>query len=245
MTTQEKPLKCKYCEKAHETKDCKAKALGLPSTSSPEAIIAEMARRMDKGDYTVAPRTQLPLNADYWLRDGAEWVRVHNSCRRSLCDPYLVSGGPIATGITLLPERRTEVTYQGEDGQPDGTETILDDWTSEEAPRVLDRAWTGRTIFEADLTAGRVDQVPKASEVCMAVRETEGTQRIDAAGSAQDDDWRPKTMSYRIPLPKQVSERYDALRRNVNWADVMLGKVLPVIGRGPEVPRTTHASSCL
>ena len=115
----------------------KAKALGLAKSATPDQIIQEMYRRMAAGDRSVVPKVKGPMTSDYWKKDGDRWIREHVGWRRGLCDPCLVSGGPVSAGAPLLPRRTTEVLYEGESVE----DTIEDCWDEAEAARVLERRW--------------------------------------------------------------------------------------------------------
>ena len=81
---------------------------------------------------------------DRWKSRGAEgvWHRWHTSPRTSLFTPYKVAKGP-ASSLSLHQKRFTcAVTEDGE------VHEFYDDWTKpDNAHKILERPWTGYTIF--------------------------------------------------------------------------------------------------
>ena len=156
----------------------------------------KLEERFRKNDFRVQPRAPTPGGGDYWEKDAKKWIRVHVRPRTALCTPYLVQGGPVAAGCTLLPTRTTEVKYEG-DG--DDHEVIEDDWDGEDPVRILDRRWTGRTIFHEDDVQEHA-ATPARDDVCYTLLEETGYAAVPP--QADTPDWVRSTLSYRVPVPK-------------------------------------------
>ena len=58
-----------------------------------------------------------------------------------------------------------------------------------------------------------------------------GTSHVEAP-DVSDEGWRQQLLSYRVPVPKQVSDRCDQMRKAKTWVDVALGEAL-----GVDMPR--------
>ena len=82
-----------------------------------------------------------PATADYWIREGHLWKRVHIQPRTDLYVPQQTQDGPDVT--KLIPERTTMVKpTSGGRGY-----RIDDDWTTK-TRATLSTTWTGSTNFE-------------------------------------------------------------------------------------------------
>ena len=91
------------------------------------------------------------IEKDDWVETEEAWVRVHAKPRKSLFSPVGVKGGPDLEDIEDA--RCTFVTYD------DDTEETIEDEYSEHS--ILDRTWTGFTVF---IKVGAVDAIRARDE---------------------------------------------------------------------------------
>ena len=113
----------------------------------PERLEEQGAREQRQQQQQHYPATAVPTpqntppTADYWIREGHLWKRVHIQPRTDLYVPQQTQDGPDVT--KLIPERTTMVKpTSGGRGY-----RIDDDWTTK-TRATLNIPWTGSTNFE-------------------------------------------------------------------------------------------------
>ena len=172
-----------------------------------------------QGDYSAAIETPSGTPEDHWVKDGDKWIRKHVRRRQALCVPFMVPGGPVSAGVSLLPRRTTKIIYET-DGDH---ETLEDEWDGDNANRILDRSWTGETTFYADEEKDR-DGPPRGDDVCYCIGEGYG---LSSASPWRDAlPWGSQTLSYRIPVPKATTGEKLRWRELSDEAARLLGRVV-------------------
>ena len=116
--------------------------LFIPETTG-ETSSADLAPSIIlRGEESGRKRYKASDYRDYWHREPGCIVRVHVKPRRALFAPSGTKDGPSL--VTLSPGRCTQVVTE----KPRRCSVIQDSWTNPlTGRRVLDRRWTGMTIF--------------------------------------------------------------------------------------------------
>ena len=82
-------------------------------------------------------------HTDYWTREPGCWIRVHKRPRRALFTPLGTFGGPLVSDLSV--HRVTMLEYADR-----SADIVSDRWCDRNGRRLMDKKWTGRTIFQID-----------------------------------------------------------------------------------------------
>ena len=107
-----------------------------------EALVPSPAVAANVGSDGSKATNAEPWRKDHWRQEPGCWIRVHERPRRALFSPLGTSNGPDSSVLSV-----TRVTYV-EYLQPSASEVINDVWVRSDSHRMLDRRWTGRSIFQ-------------------------------------------------------------------------------------------------
>ena len=114
---------------------------------------------------------------DCWRQEGGTWIRVHVKPRKALFTPAGTRGGPLPE--TLSSKRRTEMVFlQGDKLEPDqlAKHSATDEWQASGTYRVMERTWTGTTIFETKVVAESRIALPSIECIEVQIKRLEEKQ---------------------------------------------------------------------